>query len=141
MIVGALTGVVLATPTVPLLTRGLDGWVLRLVAFVATMAVLAGAGAWLGRLRWRHTRWKLDVRGFHVRRGWLVRTEILVPRSRVQHLDLERGPLERYVGLATLVIHTAGSQTPALRQAGLADADAVSLRDALLPPANHDDAL
>ena len=141
MIVGALTGVVLATPVLPLLARGFDGWLIRLAAWLAAMILLAGAGAWLGRLRWRHTRWKLDARGFHVRRGWLVRTEILIPRSRVQHLDLERGPLERYVGLATLVIHTAGSQTPALRQAGLADADAVSLRDALLPPTSHDDAL
>lgn len=141
MIVGALTGVVLATPTIPLLARGLDGWLIRLAAWLAAMVLLAGAGAWLGRLRWRHTRWKLDARGFHVRRGWIVRTEVLVPRSRVQHLDLERGPLERYVGLATLVIHTAGSQTPALRQAGLADADAVSLRDALLPATSHDDAL
>lgn len=99
-------------------------------------------GAWVGRARWRRTRWRLDRTGLYVRRGWLWREEVLVPRSRVQHLDLERGPIERRLGLASVIVHTAGSQTPALRQSGLAEADAVALRDALIPDANRsDDAL
>lgn len=108
------------------------------------LAVVAAGllGALVGRARWRRTRWKLDHEGFSVRRGWLWHTEVLIPRSRVQHLDLERGPIERQLGLASVVIHTAGTQTPALRQSGLGDADAVALRDALIPAsAQHDDAL
>jgi membrane protein YdbS with pleckstrin-like domain len=72
----------------------------------------------------------------------VYRKEVLVPRSRVQHLDLERGPIERHFGLATLVVHTAGTRMHALRQSGFLDADAVALRDALLPEADrHDDSL
>ena len=101
-----------------------------------------GAGALLARMRCRRTTWHLDERGLHVRRGLVWRKEILVPRSRVQHLDLERGPIARRFGLATLVIHTAGTRLNALRQAGFLDEDAVALRDALLPEAErHDDAL
>jgi membrane protein YdbS with pleckstrin-like domain len=60
----------------------------------------------------------------------------------VQHLDVERGPLERQFSLATLVVHTAGSQTTALRLSGLEEPDAVALRDALIPDATrHVDAL
>jgi membrane protein YdbS with pleckstrin-like domain len=77
-----------------------------------------------------------------VRRGIVWHKEILVPRSRVQHLDLERGPIERHFGLATLVVHTAGTRMHALRQSGFLDDDAVALRDALLPEADrHDDSL
>jgi membrane protein YdbS with pleckstrin-like domain len=77
-----------------------------------------------------------------VQRGLIWRSEVLVPRTRVQHLDLERGPIERRFGLATLVVHTAGTRMNALRQHGFLDADAVALRDALLPePDRHDDAL
>jgi membrane protein YdbS with pleckstrin-like domain len=101
-----------------------------------------GIGAWLGRLRWKRTRWQLDALGLHVRRGLIWQTEVLIPRSRVQHLDIERGPLERQFRLATLVVHTAGTQTQALRQSGLAEPDAVALRDALIPDAaRHGDAL
>lgn len=126
------------------------GWPLRvafdfpLLAWIALLAavwlLVVVGGIWLGYLRWKHTAWKLDATGLHVRRGKWWRREILVPRSRVQHLDIERGPVERHFGLATLIVHTAGTRLHALRQPGFADADAVALRDALVPDsARHDD--
>lgn len=109
---------------------------------LAIVVLLAVAGFALGRARWRRTQWRLDARGLQVRRGLVWKSEVLVPRTRVQHLDLERGPIERRFGLATLVVHTAGTRMHALRQHGFLDADAVALRDALLPEADrHDDAL
>lgn len=115
----------------------------RAVALVGVGFGLSSAlGALRGRIRWKHTRWRLADAGLEVRRGRFWRSETLVPRSRVQHLDLQRGPIERRYGLATLTVHTAGTRTHALSQPGLADADAVALRDALLPEANrNDDAL
>jgi uncharacterized protein len=135
---GAVLGLIAGLGSGVAVTQLIDPWSIRLAVLVPAIPLLAMAGAWLGRARWRRTRWKLDVRGFHVRRGWLWRTEILIPRTRVQHLDIERGPLERHFGLATLIVHTAGSQTAALQQSGLADADAVALRDALIPAASRD---
>jgi membrane protein YdbS with pleckstrin-like domain len=137
-IAGAVTGLVLGGPASFALTEPIGNMMLRLPAMLGIMLAAAGAGAWLGRARWRRTRWRLDHRGLRVRRGLLWHVEVLVPRSRVQHLDIERGPLERHFGLATLVVHTAGSQTQALRQPGLADADAVTLRDVLIPAAARD---
>lgn len=142
-IASAIAGSVLAIPAalvlITILGRGI---------FVALLAlptlVLLGAtfGAWFGMMRWRRTTWKLDDVGLRVRRGVIWHAEILVPRSRVQHLDLERGPLERQFGLATLVVHTAGTQTSALRQSGFEEPDATALRDALIPdPTRYGDAL
>ncbi|HLU12920.1 MAG TPA: PH domain-containing protein [Arenimonas sp.] len=94
------------------------------------------------RQRARRVRWRLDAQGLAVRRGLFWHSEILVPRSRVQHLDVERGPVERQFGLATLIVHTAGTRMHALRQAGFDDGVAMALRDALVPEARrHDDAL
>ncbi len=138
-IAGAMTGLVLGSPAAFVLLQPLGGFAFRVLLLIVAVLSSAGAGAWLGRARWRRTRWKLDDRGLHVRRGMLWQTEVLVPRSRVQHLDIERGPLERHFSLATLVVHTAGSQTQALRQSGLAETDAVSLRDALIPDVVRDD--
>ena len=140
-IAGAIGGLVFGGPVGFFLTQPIDGLGVRLVLMLAVITGAAAGGAWLGRARWRRTRWRLDAIGLRVRRGVLWHTEVLVPRSRVQHLDVERGPLERQFGLATLVVHTAGSQTQALRQTGLADADAVALRDALIPAARDSDAL
>lgn len=122
----------------------LSSWegVATLVIPASIVLALAASGAWVGYRRWKFSRWMLDDTGLHVQRGRYWRKEILVPRSRVQHLDIERGPIERHFGLATLIVHTAGTRHHALRQSGFHDADAVALRDALVPASGgHDDVL
>jgi membrane protein YdbS with pleckstrin-like domain len=137
---GIVLGILVAVPVrVAWPVFSLPGW-LGVVAMVVIGAI--AMGVWLGYRRWKHTAWKLDETGLHVRRGRTWRKEILVPRSRVQHLDIERGPIERHFGLATLIVHTAGTRLHAIRQPGFHDADAVALRDALVPAsARNDDVL
>ena len=81
-----------------------------------------------GRAR-SQQRSALPGNGFAVRRGRLWQWETRVPSSRVQHLDLKRGPLERAHNLASLVLHTAGTRLSAVSISGLDDADAERLRD------------
>lgn len=103
------------------------------------VAVLGAAfGARLGWKRHRRTRWKLDEDGFALQRGRLWQTDTRVPTTRVQHLDLKRGPLERASRLATLVIHTAGTRMAAVNVSGLDDADAEALRDRLARQLDQD---
>ncbi len=99
----------------------------------------AAAGAWLAVKRHRRTRWRLDRDGLALKRGHWWQTETRVPLSRVQHLDLRRGPLERAAGLATLVVHTAGTRLNTVSIAGLDDADAERLRDRLARQLDQDD--
>lgn len=145
--VSAIVGTLTAVPfgigaAVPLGVLAGRGWTTGVGIGLGVFVLVALLGMALGRARWRRTHWRLDERGLQVRRGVFWRSEILVPRTRVQHLDLERGPIERRFGLATLVVHTAGTRMHALSQHGFLDADAVALRDALLPEASHhDDAL
>lgn len=116
----------------------------RPVVLVPGLIALAGllAGAAIGVLRHRRIGWKLDDDGsLATRRGGVWRTDTLVPVSRVQHLDLERGPLERRLGLATLVVHTAGTRMAAVRLPLLALADAEALRTHLARQVETDDAL
>lgn len=108
---------------------------------VAVPGGLLGAafGVWLGHKHWRHTHWRLDGEGFTLRRGRLWRSETRVPESRVQHLDLKRGPLERRYRLSTLVIHTAGTRHSAVTVAGLDETVAERLRDRLARQFDDDD--
>lgn len=108
---------------------------------IAPVVGLLGAafGAWLAVKRHRRTLWKLDEQGFALQRGRWWQTESRVPISRVQHLDLKRGPLERAFRLATLVIHTAGTRMAAVSVSGLDGEDAERLRDRLARQLDHDD--
>ena len=111
-----------------LLLRGTP-WALPLA--LLELVALPGWGVWLALRQYASTRWRLDADGYSLRRGRLWQQETFVPRSRVQHLDLQRGPVARRLGLSTLVIHTAGTRQHAVATAGLAAGDAEHLRDEL----------
>lgn len=104
---------------------------LALPLALAVLVVLPAWGVWLAYRQYACTRWRLDAHGYTLRRGRLWQRETFVPRSRVQHLDLQRGPIERRFGLSTLVLHTAGTRHNAVATAGLAADDAEWLRDQL----------
>lgn len=106
---------------------------------LALLVALPALGAWMGLRRHACTRWRLDDDGYALRRGRLWRRETFVPKSRVQHLDIQHGPIERRFGLSTLVIHTAGSRHNAVATSGLDAQDAERLRDHLARWIEHDD--
>ena len=112
-----------------------------LVTIAGIVAVGAALGAMVGVRRHHRAGWRLDDDGFAYRRGRWWYTETRVPASRVQHLDLRHGPLERRWKLATLVIHTAGSRMSAVSVSGLDENDAEALRDRLARQIETDDAL
>ncbi len=104
--------------------------------------VVALLGAVIAYRRHRHTRWRLDDQGFALMQGRLWQSETHIPISRVQHLDVRRGPLERAARLSTLVVHTAGTRLNAVSVSGLDQHDAERLRDRLAHQLDrHDDAL
>ncbi|MCD9085674.1 PH domain-containing protein [Stenotrophomonas sp. SY1] len=110
-----------------------------LLAGCAGMVAGLLLGAWFGWRRHRLTFWRLDAQALGVRRGHLWQSESHVPISRVQHLDLRRGPLERAAGLATLIVHTAGTRMNTVAVPSLEQADAERLRDRLARQLDHDD--
>lgn len=96
-----------------------------------TLGALA-LGWRLAALSHRATRFLLDDEGFCVRGGVCWRTESHIARSRVQHTDIRRHPLAQKLGLAELVVYTAGTQLAAVSLPGLTLDRARTLRDALL---------
>lgn len=67
-------------------------------------------------LRWRRWRYEITDREVDLQRGLLYVTRTLVPLARVQHVDTQQGPLERWQGLSTVVFYTAAgpNRIPAL---------------------------
>jgi len=97
------------------------------------LVALAAWAAWSWPpLAFRHQWYRLDERGLEIRRGVLWRRVLFVPRSRIQHTDVNQGPIERHYGLAHLVVHTAGTVSAAVRLEGLDQDTAVRIRDRLV---------
>jgi membrane protein YdbS with pleckstrin-like domain len=121
-------------------TARMPPWLIVLLPF-AWLAVTCGL-AWFC-YRWpvvehRHTSYTLDEEGIEIRSGVVWRTVVSVPRSRVQHIDVSQGPLERSYGLGRLIVYTAGTDHSRVELGGLNHAVAFSLRNHLLPKGSDD---
>lgn len=131
-----LIGVPLIVPVLGLWRKaGLD-LLPGLGLYAVAMLLLAGFGWWYGGLRWRLAGVRLDGRGIAIRKGVWFRSETFVPCSRIQHTDINRGPIERWLGLSTLKLYTAGTRLASIDIGGLDSERAQQLRDALV---SHDD--
>ena len=93
-----------------------------------------GAG-WLPgsspRARHRHWRYQVAEDALELRHGVVRRIHSAIPYFRVQHIDVAQGPVERAVGLARLIVHTASAGTDATIP-GIAAGDADGLRRLIL---------
>jgi len=109
LVVGAVaTGIAYAVGQVTaLLPAGLETAV-AVGATVVVVAVLLGAA----RAVLLYRSWEYVVRAdsLYLTRGVLTRVRTVVPYVRVQHIDTTRSPVERLLGLSTLVVYTAGSR-------------------------------
>lgn len=132
--------------TVWRLTAGAVGAVLLLLlaAFAgatgSTWAWLgtAGCGAlvvagtiWWPRASYEHFRWGVEDGVVRIQHGVLFRTQASVPAFRIQHIDLTQGPLDRWLGIRHLVVHTAAPGAD-LELPGLPAEDAPRVREQLL---------
>lgn len=153
------------TGLVPLERRVLSLWRMRAALALGAVAALvlaagAGAGVWLAGLGialslgvgggllvrwwtalvWRAWQFRVGDGALHLRHGVLVRRESTIPFHRVQHIDLEAGPLERRMGLTTLVLRTASASSDSTIP-GIDAADADQLRVRILALVGTGDAL
>lgn len=81
--------------------------------------------------RWRRWGYAFTDTELHVAYGWLTRVHTVVPVSRVQHIDVSQGPLERSAGVATLSLHTAGTENSLVVLPGVSRRRAEEMRDAI----------
>lgn len=73
-------------------------------------AVLALFGVAFALARYRIWRFDIESDAVTLEHGVITRVNSVVPFVRVQHVDTQRGPVERLAGLSSVVIYTAGSR-------------------------------
>ncbi|MFD1056659.1 PH domain-containing protein [Terrabacter terrigena] len=72
----------------------------------------AGYTAVMPRWRYRVHRWESTARAVYTQTGWLWQERRIAPLSRVQTVDLERGPVAQLLRLASVTVTTASAAGP-----------------------------
>ena len=96
---------------------------------VAALVFLLGA-VYAVRL---YAKWRFELQddALYLERGVITFVETAVPFVRVQHVDTQFGPIERALGLSSVVVYTAGSRNADVRVPGLTPERARELQDTL----------
>jgi uncharacterized protein len=103
--------------------------------YIGAAAVVAVSSLWsllTARLRYQRTGFRVDPSELLVRHGLVFHHELVIPVARMQHVDLDRGPVERLFGLARLSVYTAGGRRATLQIPGLLPERAAELRAFIL---------
>ncbi|ELZ10418.1 PH domain-containing protein [Natrialba aegyptia] len=81
----------------------------------------------------RYQVWQFDLQpdALYLERGVVTFVETAVPFVRVQHVDTQFGPIERVLGLSSVVVYTAGTRNADVRIPGLTPDRARELQDTL----------
>ena len=80
---------------------------------------------------WRQCGYAFTGRELHIAEGWWTRIHAIVPVSRVQHIDVVQGPVERFFGVSRLLLFTAGTEMAAVPLGGITRETAEEIRDAI----------
>ena len=93
------------------------------------LAILLYLALWSPPRRYRAWGYSMDGEELQVRRGVWTRVHTLVPLDHIQHIDVSQGPLERSLGICSLVLHTAGTLHSQIVVPGLTRETAEGMRD------------
>jgi membrane protein YdbS with pleckstrin-like domain len=96
-----------------------------------TFALFALFGVVRALLLYRSWHYVVRADSLFLNRGVFTLVRTVVPYVRVQHIDTTRSPLERVLGLSTLVVYTAGSRGADVTIPGLTPDRASTLQERL----------
>lgn len=125
----------LAGVIVPFFTAGEHPWVWQtagviwLVAFIVTI-FLAYKGYFV-------RGYVLREQDITYKKGWLFHSQITVPFNRIQHTEINHGPVDRIFKLCELDIFTAGGSSSDLSISGLDPEDAAKLKEYISGKLSH----
>jgi hypothetical protein len=100
--------------------------------FIWTAAISGFLFTWLSYARDLAKSYTLRSLDLHYASGLFFQKIVSQPITRIQHIELKRGPIERKVGLATLQVFSAGGEMHTFQIPGLPIDIAQQLRQYIL---------
>lgn len=109
----------------------LQEWFTSKVFFVGLgiLLIFAILYVWLTKVFFTQKKYSINEKNVTYRSGVLFQSTVIVPFSRIQHIEIDEGPFERYLGLTALSIYTAGDSGKDLLIKGLKIEKALEIKE------------
>jgi uncharacterized protein len=106
---------------------------------VAGWILVAGFFVFLSYKSYFYEGFALRQKDVVYKSGMWFRSTIIVPFNRVQHCEINQGPIDRYFGLSELSLFTAGGSSSDLNIPGLSQETAAKLKQFITNKVAHDE--
>ena len=83
--------------------------------------------------------WQMTEDYVETRSGVIMIKQVMLPRGRVQNVTIDSGPLRRYFGLASVIVHSAGAATPNIALNSILEDEAEELQHSLIGKGRSED--
>lgn len=120
MLVGLIVDGAMQAEEVPIPFGIISGLAFLIALFIIVRIPLA---------RYNARGYQISRDRLRVVRGIMWRSDTIVPFGRVQHIDVDQGPIERALDIATMTLHTAGSHNASVSLPGLGHELATQMRE------------
>ncbi|MEQ6124802.1 PH domain-containing protein [Pseudotenacibaculum sp. MALMAid0570] len=77
----------------------------------------------------KRRKYALREKDLSYKSGVIVKTITTVPFSRIQHVEIDEGPISRYFGLSSLSVYTAGDSSDDLDISGIKKEEALRIKE------------
>lgn len=118
-----------------LLTRGARNWpwpaYLPLISLISG-GLLTGYSLVIAYLQYARFGYQLREKDLIIESGVIWRSRRCVPRARLQHVDIDSGPIDRALGIVEVRLYVAGGFGAVAELPGLAPEAAEQLKEALI---------
>lgn len=94
---------------------------------------------WMVRKRFHQEGYALREKDIIHTKGYWVRTELTVPYNRVQHVEIEQGPLARALGLGSISVYTSGDNGGDLSISGIEYPEAERIKQFIAQKVGQDE--
>lgn len=108
-------------------TGKFPAWFMLGAVIPVGMWILSGA---ILKKQWENWSFQVTPEALDMSHGWIWKNRRTVARDRIQHVDINSGPVDRRFGLVQVVVYTAGTTVGMIP--GLRPERASALRDQLM---------
>ena len=104
--------------------------------FLSIIVILSFISSYFGFFQMAYA---LRSRDILFKKGLIFRKTTIIPFNRIQHCEVNHGPIDRMFNLASLKVFTAGGQSSDLEIPGLTDVKAQMIKDYIIGKAGLDE--
>lgn len=100
---------------------------------------ITGMITWMGFYAWNYKGYAVRQHDILFKTGIFFRSTLIVAFNRVQHAEIQQGPIDRWFGLSSVTLYTAGGSSSDLTIPGLSPEDAAAIKNHIMKKMSSDE--